>query len=153
MNLAEFVASREGFSAKAYDLEGDIAGVDTIGYGHLLTENERQTGMLVEVPWANGITKAHALKVLAQDLRISQMCVDRNVKVPLTENQRIALVSFVFNLGCGAFCRSTLLKRLNAGEYEAVPAELGRWIKNNGRVIKGLINRRNKEAEMWSGQA
>lgn len=156
MTLVDFIVDVEGCRLKAYDIEGDVAGVDTIGVGHLLTDDELDSGELSiggeRIEWRNGITKGQARNLLAQDLAEYVACVNHAVKVTLSENQKTALVSFCFNVGRGAFTRSTLLKRLNAGEYDAVPGELHRWIRNNGKVIKGLINRRIKEAAMWSGQ-
>lgn len=156
MTLTEFIAALEGVRLKAYDIEPDINGPDTIGVGHLITDDEHETGMIwiggQQINWRQGMTRMQALGLLAQDLKEFSACIDHSVAVPLAPNQRIALVSFSYNVGCGAFTRSTLLKRLNAGEYDAVPGELGRWIKNNGKVVKGLINRRAKEAAMWRGE-
>src|SRR3990172_13421986 len=101
--LAEFVASLEGCRLKAYEMEFDIAGVETMGYGHLLTDDERDTGLLEvgaeHVPWVDGITKLQAVALLDQDLAPFIVCVQENVKVPLTPDQKIALVSFAFNCG------------------------------------------------------
>ena len=61
-----------------------------------------------------------------------------------------ALVSFVFNVGAGAFGGSTLLRRLNQGEYKAVPAELMRWVNSGGRPLPGLVRRRQAEGVLFS---
>ena len=61
-----------------------------------------------------------------------------------------ALVSFAFNVGDGAFRSSTLLRLLNQGQYDQVPAQLRRWNMDNGHVVQGLINRRNKEIALWN---
>lgn len=74
------------------------------------------------------------------------------VKVPLSGNERTALVSFAYNVGEGNFRSSTLLRVLNAGEYAAVPAQLKRWVHGRAtgsKVIPGLVNRRNAEIEIW----
>lgn len=72
------------------------------------------------------------------------------MKVPLSDFQRGALVSFTYNVGDTAFTDSTLLRLLNAGGYQAVPAQLARWNKNDGKVMQGLVNRRAAEAGLWA---
>lgn len=163
MTLPQFMARVEGIELKPYDMEPDIAGVDTIGIGHLLTDDEHDTGQIniagMLVPWRNGITKEQAELLLMQDLAEYVASVKHAVRVPLTDNQQAALVSFAFNVGTGAFTRSTLLAKLNAGDFAAVPAELARWNKQTyvvdgkkvKRVVPGLTNRRNLEIRMWSG--
>ncbi|QMV27382.1 glycoside hydrolase family protein [Brucella sp. BO3] len=74
--------------------------------------------------------------------------VERLVKVPLTDNQFAALVSFDFNTG--ALDKSTLLKKLNKGDYAAVPVELMKWVNAGGKKINGLVNRRAAEAGLWA---
>jgi lysozyme len=87
----------------------------------------------------------------AQDLAIADAAVRRLVKVPLTDWQRAALIDFTFNLGAGRLAGSTLLKRLNAGDYAGACAEYAAWVK--GRVdgqlatLPGLQNRR--DADRW----
>ena len=82
---------------------------------------------------------------------IATNAINHNVKVPLSQNQFDALVSFVFNIGQSAFIESTLLRVLNEGDYKAVPQQLRRWIYDNGSVVQGLINRRQKEIDFWNG--
>lgn len=130
----------EGLRLDAYQ---DQAGIWTIGYGHTLTARPGMT-----------ITEARATELLRGDLRDAEAAVDDAVKVPMTDNQRGALVSFVFNVGGGAFRGSTLLRKLNAGNYDAVPGELAKWnkITVNGRKVanSGLANRRAVEAGLWA---
>jgi lysozyme len=80
--------------------------------------------------------------------------VDKLVKVKLTDNQRFALISFVFNEGEPKFRTSTLLRLLNEGDYASVPTQLRRWIKEtvNGvqRDNAGLLNRREAEIKLWN---
>ena len=76
--------------------------------------------------------------------------VDERVKVPLAQHQFDALVSFVFNLGAGAFAESTLLRELNAGRYDAVPLQLDRWVKAGGKTLEGLVRRRKAEGVLFS---
>lgn len=133
----------EGLKLTAYR---DVVGVWTIGYG--------STGPHVS-PGLN-ITSQHAEQLLLKDLERFEEAVDGSVKVKLTGNQFAALVSFAFNVGVGAFKGSTLLKRLNRGEYSAIPRELAKWVKGTdpktGKkiTIQGLVNRRAAEAGLWA---
>lgn len=126
----------EGLRLTAYR---DVAGRLTIGYGHTAGVREGMT-----------ITEAEAEAWLRRDLAPAELAVDAAVTVPLTAPQFGALVSFVFNVGVNAFRASTLLRKLNAGDYEAVPRELLRWTKADGRQVAGLVNRRNAEIGLWS---
>lgn len=130
----------EGLRLDAYQ---DVGGIWTIGYG---STNGVAPGMK--------ITKAEADRRLKADLADAETAVEGLVKQELTENQFGALVSFVFNVGVGAFRSSTLLRKLNAGDFAAVPVELVRWNKArvNGRMVpvEGLSNRRAAEAGLWS---
>ncbi len=126
----------EGLKLEAYQ---DTGGVWTIGYGHTLTA---KPGMR--------ILESTAEELLRRDLRDAERAVERMVKVDLTDGQFGALVSFVFNVGAEAFRTSTLLKRLNSGDYDAVPGQLMRWVKDNGRTLPGLVNRRAAEVGLWS---
>ena len=75
--------------------------------------------------------------------------VDRLVRVPLTDNQFAALVSFAYNVGLGALAGSTLLRKLNAGDYQGAADQLPRWNKAAGRVLPGLVRRRAAERELF----
>jgi len=96
------------------------------------------------------ITPAQAEAALEYDLNETAAAVESLVHVDLTDNQFGALVSFAFNVGITAFKKSTLLKKLNRGEYAAVPGELAKWKFNDGKVMQGLINRRAAEAGLWA---
>ena len=78
--------------------------------------------------------------------------VDTYVEVPLKQNQFDSLVAWTFNLGPNALASSTLLKVLNAGNYEEVPAQIKRWNKANGKVLEGLVRRREAEALLFEGK-
>lgn len=79
--------------------------------------------------------------------------VNDYVTVPLKQAQFDALVDLTFNIGVGAFKRSTLLKLLNAGDYEGAHKQFDRWNMDNGKVIKGLQRRRDAEQSLWSSEA
>lgn len=131
-----FIERWEGTRLTAYK---DSGGVWTIGVGH--TGPEVVNGLT--------ITAAKATDLLAEDVIEAEVAV-RQVTVPLTQAQFDTLVSFAFNVGNAAFRSSTLLRKLNAGDYAAVPAQLGRWVHDNGKVVAGLVNRRKAEGEMWA---
>jgi len=134
------IKAHEGLRLNAYLCP---AKVWTIGYGHTSAAGEPK------VVQGMRITRAEAETILRRDLATFERGVNRLVKVALTQNQFDALVSFAFNVGLGAFERSTLLKKLNAGRYKDVPAELMKWTKGGGRELPGLVNRRRDEAGLW----
>ncbi|MGU3576416.1 lysozyme [Brucellaceae bacterium C25G] len=94
------------------------------------------------------ITKAEASRILRSDLAKFEKRVSDLVKVPLSDNQYAVIVSFDFNTG--ALHKSTLLKKLNKGDYNAVPAELAKWVNAGGNRVQGLVNRRVAEAGLWA---
>ncbi|PZU51905.1 MAG: lysozyme [Thauera sp.] len=124
----------------------DQAGLWTIGYGHKIEAGESFTSL----------TEAQASTLLAKDVSKAEDAVNASVRVGLTQHQFDALVSFVFNVGTGAFRRSTLLKKLNAGD-PTVTAEFTRWVyvtKGGQKVPSdGLMNRRQAEVAMFNGTA
>lgn len=130
------ITQSEGLSLQAYK---DVAGHWTIGYGHLLTEGEDGAD----------ITEEQAFELLEGDLIRTMRDVEELVEVPLNDNQFSALVSFTFNLGSGALKRSTLLKKLNEGDYAGAAGEFHRWTKAGPTGMKvdqkGLIKRRYAE--------
>ena len=149
-NGTKLLAEWEGLRTEVYD---DAAGLPTIGVGHLLTKNERDTGRITikgqAVDYQQGLSEQQVLDLLAQDLERFEAAVNDGVQVALNQNQYDALVSFAFNVGRQAFKSSTLLKKLNQGLYDEVPAQLRRWNKAGGNVIQGLVNRREKEIALW----
>lgn len=131
----------EGLRLGAYK---DAIGVWTIGYGHTSAAGKPfvHKGMT--------ITEKQAEELLCKDLRQFENTVAKAVTVSLNSWQFAALVSFCYNVGTTAFCNSTLLKKLNQGEYEAVPAELQKWTKAGGKRLQGLVHRRVAEAGLWA---
>ncbi|MEJ2387779.1 MAG: lysozyme [Chromatiaceae bacterium] len=132
----------------------DSGGAPTIGIGHLLTRSERTSGKIVirgqAVRYRDGLTEQQCWDLLGEDLAGAEKTVNDAVTVPLNQNQFDALASFTFNVGAGAFRRSTLLKLLNQRKYNEVPGQLRRWVRDNGHVVQGLINRREKEIALWN---
>lgn len=136
------IKSFEGLELTAYYCP---AGVLTIGYGHTDAAGPPKVMLGMQ------ITELEANRILREDLKKYEQAVDKSVRVPLSQNQFDALVSFTFNCGIGALQKSTLLKKLNRGEYDSVPAELMKWNKAGGRELAGLTRRRRAEAKMWRG--
>ena len=131
------------------------AGYWTIGWGHVVLDAQgnnfkgKENKKVAYRIYPNGITLDVASMILEDDTRRFAVYVADKVKVPLTDNQFSALVSFCFNVGTGNFNRSSLLRLLNAKNYAAVPVELKKWNKGGGKVLPGLVKRRSAEAELW----
>lgn len=126
----------EGFRSQAYL---DTGGILTIGFGSTRGVTE---GMVI------GTKEAE--ERLQDDLRAAEGAVNRLVTVPLSQDQFDALVSFIFNVGEGAFQKSTLLRKLNAGDHDSVPLELMKWVHVKKKRVEGLANRRAAEAGIWA---
>ena len=139
------IAEFEGFVDHLYN---DPAGHCTVGYGHLLHRG-RCDGRSVEQPYRNGISERDARVLLQSDVHRFEECVNRLITVPLNQNQFDALVSFAFNVGCGALEDSTLRRLLNQGRYDTVCDQLRRWNKGGGVVLPGLVRRREAECALF----
>ena len=131
----ELIKQFEGCKLKAYLCP---AGVWTIGYGHTATAKQGMT-----------ITQAKAVELLKSDLARFEASVNAYVKVPINQNQFDALVSFSFNVGSGALKSSTLLRKLNARDYNGAAEEFKRWNKAGGKVLAGLVKRREAERALF----
>lgn len=116
-----------------------VRGTLTAGVGH--TGPDVKPGLR--------ITTAQSRAWLRADIDRFEAAVERLVKVPLSDNQFAALVSFAFNVGETNFAKSTLLRKLNRGDYEAVPAEMMKWVHSKGKRLQGLVNRRAQEGALW----
>ena len=133
----ELIKYFEGCELEAYKC---AAGVWTIGYGHI-------KGVTPE----SVITQEQAEQMLVEELNEYEGYINDMVTTPLSQNQFDALVSWVYNLGGGNLKASTLLKVLNSGDFNGVPAQLMRWNKAGGKVLEGLTRRRQAEADLFSG--
>lgn len=137
----ELIKKSEGLRLYAYI---DAVGVWTIGYGHTSAAGEPK------VTKGMRISKEEAESILIDDLkRVYIPAVSRNVKVPLNPNQFGALVSFTYNLGEGNLQKSTLLKKLNKGDYKGAAAEFPKWVKGGGKTLPGLVTRRKAERKLF----
>ena len=137
----DLIKEFEGFRSETYICP---TGHPTIGYGHKLKPGE-------EFPV--GITRDKADALLREDVAGTETGVENAAKVALNQNQFDALVSFAFNVGIGNLIRSTLLRKLNMGDYDGAAEEFGRWVYGtvNGEKqrLPGLIRRREAETELF----
>lgn len=129
-----FVAGYEGRSLVAYV---DPVGIPTICYGHTADVKLGQTK-----------TAAECDALLAGELGRAIEAVNRLTSVDLPDTRRAALASFVYNAGEGAFARSTMLRKLNAGDTRGACDELRRWVMSGGKKLGGLVRRREAERDL-----
>lgn len=134
------ISQREGNVLTAYR---DSVGILTIGVGHTSAAGAPTVtpGMV--------ITAKQSDEILSRDLAKFEAAVSGAVKVPLEQNEFDALVSLAFNIGGGAFAKSTLVKKLNAGDRVGAADQFLVWNKAGGRVIKGLTTRRQAERKQF----
>jgi len=96
------------------------------------------------------ISADEAETLLLRDLAVYEAAVVKTVRAPLSDNQFAALVSFAYNVGAAAFAASKIPALINNGRYDAVPAELMRYVYAKGKRLEGLVNRRAAEAGLWA---
>ncbi|EHQ9350600.1 lysozyme [Salmonella enterica] len=135
---AAMLGGHDGLEGRRYIPYRDVAGVLTICDGH--------TGKDI-IP-GKRYTDAECDALLDKDLKRVKAQVDPLIKVSIPESERAAFYSFAYNVGTGAFARSTLLKKLNAGDHAGACNELKRWTYAGGRQWKGLVTRREIEREV-----
>lgn len=135
-NAIELATTFEGFSTKPYLCPADFW---TIGYGHLCSKDHPP------------INQETAFKYLDEDLRDAYLQTIRVCPILLAINELWfgAIVDFVFNLGAGRLQQSTLRRKINAQEWDAVPGELSKWVYGGGRKLRGLVLRRQAEAAFF----
>lgn len=134
------ISSFEGIRLNAYD---DGVGVWTIGIGTTVYPNG------IKVKKGDKCTLEQAKEYFAHDLNRFEASVNNLVKVPLSQNQFDALVSLTYNIGSGNFASSTLLKKLNAKDYQGAADQFPRWNKAKGKVLNGLVRRREAERALF----
>ena len=132
-----FIARHEGIRLKVYP---DTAGKPTIGIGHLIRPGE---------DFSAGITEAQAFDLFRADAAEAVAAVNRLVTVPLNQHQFDSLVDFTFNEGQIHLARSTLLRCLNAGHYEAAKAQMDEWVFSGGKKTAGLVTRRDDDQALF----
>jgi lysozyme len=140
--VIELIKTSEGFSAKPYLCP---AGVATIGYGSTLYPDGTHVAMTDPV-----IDLDTGEAMLLETLKSYESAVAKAVTVPLNQNQFDALVDFAYNAGAGNLRSSTLLKKLNAGDYAGAADEFGKWVKGGGKTLPGLVKRREAERKLFT---
>ena len=136
----DLICGFEGLRLKAYD---DGVGVWTIGFGTTVYPNG------IRVKKGDTCTEAQAKAYMAHDLKKFESAVNNAVTVPINQNQFDALVSLAYNIGTGAFSKSTLVKKLNAGDIRGAAEQFDVWVNAGGKRMQGLVNRRAKENEVF----
>ena len=132
------IATHEGYNDTAYTpIKGDVP---TIGFG---------TTQGVKI--GDKTNPIQALQRTMRDIEVKESAVKKCVKVPLYQHEYDAYVSLAYNIGTGNFCNSTLVLKLNAGDYPGACKEILRWNRAQGRVVKGLTARRQKEYQQCIG--
>ena len=139
MGGALFIIGHEGTEPRVYL---DPVGIPTVCTGHTATVSKKDVGRT--------FSEEVCADLLQQDLRVSEAAVKRLVKQPITQAQYDALVSFTFNVGAGNLSRSTLLRRLNAGQCMAAAREFNRWVYAGGVKLAGLVRRRHEESILFA---
>ena len=134
----------EALRLKAYPDPGSKDGHPwTIGRGH--TSAAGAPAVTKDMT----ITKAEAEEIFERDLNMFAAGVRKLIKRPLNDNQFSAFVSFAYNVGLGGFAKSSALRAANAGNFDVVPSKLALWNKNDGKVMRGLVNRRAAEGQLF----
>lgn len=132
------IAAHEGYRSEAYR---DVTGIPTIGYGE--TKG---------VKMGDTTTPERAFKRLSESADEHAQRMVRCIRVPITQGEYDAYLDFSYNVGTGAFCSSTLNKKLNAGNYEGACKELLKWTKAGGKELPGLVKRRQAEYKTCIGE-
>lgn len=140
-NGINLIKEFEGFSATPYLCSAKTA---TIGFGNTYYLDGTKV-QLSDKP----ISKEQAENLLKLSLKDFEDGINENVKVPLTQNQFDALVCFAYNVGINVFKSSTLLKKINVEDFEGAANEFLRWNRAGGKVLTGLIKRREAENRLF----
>jgi len=138
------VVAAEGFRSWPYR---DPGGTWSIGYGS--TRDSAENRVVKETP---SIEKPEARYLVNRDVTKAAVEVNRSVRVPLTQWQRQALYDLIYNIGVTKFRSSTLLRKLNRGDYNGAAAEFNKWDRAGGRSVPSLLKRRQMETELFLRQ-
>lgn len=152
--LLSVVKAFEGLLLRPYK---NSEGLDTIGFGYLITDNEKALGAIningTIVNYSDGITEKQAEFLLNRELEKYRKKVAELIMVEVTEFQLVALISFAYSIGVDDFEKSSVLTTLNQNQREKVPTEMTRYIYDDeNRVIAGLQRRRAVEVRLWNGE-
>lgn len=136
------ISEREGVRLKRYR---DSVGIWTIGTGHTAMAGPPDPNIV------KTITMAENDAILERDLAKFEAGVEQAIKRPMTQAQFDAMVSLAFNIGLGAFAKSSVVRRFNAGDTAGAAAAFMLWVKAGGRVLPGLVKRRHSEVAQFQG--
>lgn len=139
--VVPLVEEFEGFRSEPYR---DVVGVWTIGFGS--TRDAAGNPVCAATP---PVSRPQAAELVKRDLHAAAEEVARDCKVSLTGNQKAALEDFAYNLGCGALRGSTLLRKLNSGDYSGAAEEFDKWDHAGGKELAGLLRRRQAETALF----
>ncbi len=126
----------------------DPAGIPTLGYGSIW--DRRFTPMQRVTMATASVDAAMAREWMRAELGDASAAVNRLVKVKLHDDERAALLDFIYNVGVGAFAVSRLLRKLNVGDYIGAEAQFASWNLAAGKVMQGLVRRRTAEAALFA---
>jgi lysozyme len=143
-NGVDFIKEFEGLKLAAYKDPGTVDGIPiTIGYGSTMYTNG------TKIKLGDVITEAEATAILEWEIN-NKTAVINGLGLKSSQNQFDALCSFVYNLGVGAFTKSTLLKKIKVNPQDpSIKDEFMKWVNNNGKVMKGLQRRRAAEVKLY----
>ena len=136
----DLIKKYEGCKLKSYQ---DSVGLWTVGFGHLIGNGKTKPDKLI-------YTQEEVDGLLRTDLARFESGVSAYCTLPLTQGQFDSIVCFSYNLGLGTLSRSTLLKKLNAGDYDGASQEFLKYTKAGGVVLKGLVARRQAENQLFT---
>ncbi|MEF2147774.1 lysozyme [Aquilutibacter rugosus] len=135
----------EGCRLKAYRDPATSDGLPiTIGWGSTRDQNDKP--IAIGAVW----TQAMADDMLERDVLRRAEAIDLGIKTRLNACQFAACVSLSYNIGVTAFLQSTLLRKINARDFDAAEREFARWTRAGGKVVQGLVNRRKSEAALFA---
>jgi lysozyme len=153
-NLDKLKALISGEEGERLTVYPDTGGAWTIGKGHLVTpaDTVMRNGRAERIhPYGpvREITQAESDALFERDTAKARAAVEKNVLVPITDNQYNALASLAFNIGVNAFASSTLIRKLNARDYAGAADQFDVWVWDNGVKVPGLIKRRAREKQVF----
>jgi lysozyme len=146
------IMHHEGVRSKPYQCP---ALLWTIGVGHVIDPQHAKVPMAdrkqlpIPAGWDRVLSNDEIMDILKKDLNRFEQGVERLIKVPLTQGQFDALVSFSFNVGLGNLQNSTLRMKVNRGDFEGASEQFLVWTKAGGKVLKGLVTRRTDEQALF----
>ena len=139
MNAIDLIKQFEGFRPEAYQ---DSVGVWTIGYGTTIINGQ-------PVKQGMTITQDQALQLVQQEVNKLWSKIESILKVKINDNQMNALVDFAYNLGFGSLKNSTLMRLVNESKFDEAANQFPRWVYAGGKVLPGLVRRREAERQLF----